>query len=80
VARSRGLTQSKGRQNTLKHNNSSRKYVTLSEAADYLGVTPRTVRQMVADSRLRAYKLGDRVVRLRLDEIDAAMQPVGGEV
>jgi excisionase family DNA binding protein len=64
----------------LKHNNSSRKYVTLSEAADYLGVTTRTVRQMVADQRLRAYKLGDRVVRLRLDEIDAAMQPVGGQV
>jgi excisionase family DNA binding protein len=64
----------------LKHNNSTRKYVNLSEAADYLGVTTRTVRQMVADQRLRAYKLGDRVVRLRLDEIDAAMQPVGGQV
>jgi excisionase family DNA binding protein len=64
----------------LKHNNnnvSGRRYVTLSEAAEYLGVTDRTVRQMVSDKRLTGYALGCRIVRLRLDEIDAAMQPLG---
>jgi hypothetical protein len=33
---------------------------------------------MIADGRLKAYDLGPRVVRLRLDEIDAAMKPYGG--
>jgi excisionase family DNA binding protein len=51
-------------------------FVTQVEAAEYLGVTDRTIRQMIADGRLRAYQLGPRVIRLRLDEIEAAMQPV----
>jgi len=33
---------------------------------------------MVSDGRLTAYRLGARVVRLRRDEIDAAMVPFGG--
>lgn len=55
-----------------------RHYVSLLEAAQYLGVTDRTVRQMIADGRLTGYRLGARVVRLRRDEIDAAMKPFGG--
>jgi excisionase family DNA binding protein len=51
-------------------------YVTQAEAAEYLRVTDRTIRQMIADGRLRAYSLGNRVIRLRLDEIDAAMGAV----
>ncbi|WP_081283071.1 excisionase family DNA-binding protein [Mycobacterium asiaticum] len=54
------------------------RYITQAEAAEYLGVTSRTVRQMIADGRLRAYRSGSRLVRLRLDEIDAAMRPFGG--
>lgn len=53
-------------------------YVTQIEAAEYLGVTDRTIRQMIADGRLTGYKLGSRVIRLRLDEIEAAMRPFGG--
>lgn len=56
----------------------SQRYITISDAADYLGVTTRTVRAMVADGRLVAYRCGPRVVRLRLDEVDAAMVPMGG--
>lgn len=57
---------------------SERPYLSIAETADYLGITTRTVRQMVADGRLRGYKLGARVVRLRRDEIDSAMRPFGG--
>ncbi|KEF99972.1 MULTISPECIES: excisionase family DNA-binding protein [Mycobacterium] len=58
----------------------SNKYVSIADAADYLGVTTRTIRQMIADGRLRGYRSGHRLVRLRIDEIDAAMQPFGGAV
>jgi len=55
-----------------------RRYVKVAEAAEYLNVTDRTIRQMVADGRLTAYRAGTRLVRLDLNEIDAAMQPFGG--
>ncbi|WP_375488021.1 excisionase family DNA-binding protein [uncultured Mycobacterium sp.] len=55
-----------------------RRYVKVSEAAEYLQVTTRTIRQMLADGRLRGYRSGGRLVRLDLNEIDAAMQPFGG--
>jgi len=55
-----------------------RRYVKVAEAAEYLNVTDRTIRAMVADGRLTAYRSGTRLVRLDLDEIDAAMQPFGG--
>jgi excisionase family DNA binding protein len=55
-----------------------RRWISQQEAAEHLGVTTRTIRQMVVDGRLRAYKSGSRLIRLDLNEIDAAMQPFGG--
>ena len=52
----------------------------LSDAAEYLEVTDRTIRQMIADGRLTGYRSGHRLVRVDIDEIDAAMQPFGGAV
>lgn len=55
-----------------------RRYAKLQEVALYLNLSERTVRAMIADGRLTAYKLGDRVIRLDLNEVDAAMTPSGG--
>lgn len=55
-----------------------RRYATLREAAKYLAVTDRTIRQMIADGRLTGYRNGRRLVRVDLDEIDAAMEAFGG--
>lgn len=55
-----------------------RRYVKISVAAEYLQVTERTVRQMISDGRLTGYRNGKRLVRVDLNEIDAAMQPFGG--
>lgn len=55
-----------------------RRYVKIAEAADYLQVTDRTIRQMIADGRLTGYRSGTRLVRIDLNELDAAMQPFGG--
>jgi excisionase family DNA binding protein len=57
---------------------SRRRYVKIAEAAAYLQVTDRTVRQMIADGRLTGYRSGNRLVRVDLNEIDAAMKPFGG--
>lgn len=53
-------------------------FITIIQTADYLGVSDRTVREMIADGRLKAYSLGSRVVRLRRADVDAAMTPYGG--
>jgi excisionase family DNA binding protein len=57
-----------------------RRYVKIAEAADYLKVTDRTIRQMIADGRLTGYRSGTRLVRVDLDEVDAAMHAYGGAV
>lgn len=56
----------------------ARRYAKLKEAATYLNVTERTIRQMIADGRLTGYRNGDRLVRVDLNELDARMQPFGG--
>ncbi|MGB3285314.1 helix-turn-helix domain-containing protein [Mycolicibacter algericus] len=53
-------------------------YLSIAQSAEYLGVTTRTIRQMIADGRLTGYRSGTRLVRLRYSDIDAAMQPFGG--
>ncbi|CAM3129791.1 excisionase family DNA binding protein [Williamsia muralis] len=55
-----------------------RRYVSIADAAEYLGVTDRTVRQMIADGRLTGYRNGTRLIRLDLNQVDAAMTPFGG--
>jgi excisionase family DNA binding protein len=55
-----------------------RVYITQKEAGELLGLTDRTVRNMIADGRLLAYRLGPRVIRLRLDEVESALQPIPG--
>lgn len=60
------------------HHLARRRYIKITEAAKYLGVTDRTIRQMIADGRLTGYRSGSRLVRVDLNEIDAAMRPFGG--
>ena len=55
-----------------------RRWATIGETAQYLGVIPRTVRAMIQDGRITAYRLGSRVVRVDLNEVDQAFTPYGG--
>jgi excisionase family DNA binding protein len=59
-------------------NSTRRQYANITEAADYLQVTTRTIRAMINDGRLTGYRNGKRLVRVDLNEIDAAMVPFGG--
>ena len=57
-----------------------RRWASINDTADYLKVTERTVRQMIADGRLTGYRLSPKFIRLDLDEVDAALTPYGGGV
>jgi excisionase family DNA binding protein len=54
-----------------------RRWASLNQTADYMALAERTVRQMIADGRLKGYRLG-RTVRVDLNEVDDAMLPFGG--
>lgn len=51
------------------------KYPQFAYDADYLGISERTVRQMISDGRLTGYRINARFVRLDQREVDAAMTP-----
>jgi excisionase family DNA binding protein len=53
-----------------------RELVTLDAAADYLGVSPLTIRRRIASGALRAYRLGPRVVRVDLADVDSMLEPI----
>jgi excisionase family DNA binding protein len=53
-----------------------RRPVTVQAAATFLKVSPRTVERYIATGKLHAWKLGDRLVRLDQDEVDALFRPI----
>lgn len=56
---------------------SQRRWASLDEAAAYVGLTnERTIRRWIAAGRITGYKLNERVLRVDLNEIDAALKPV----
>lgn len=56
--------------------------ISIDQAAAYLGVTDRTIRNFVSRGQLRAYRVGTRLVRLDAAEVEALLRPipaVGGD-
>jgi excisionase family DNA binding protein len=51
-------------------------WMTRVEVAEHFRITTRCVDTMRADGRLKAYALGDRIIRFRRDEVEAALQPI----
>jgi len=54
------------------------RFISVTEAAKYLGVTTLTIRNMLLDGRLQGWNLGPRVLRIRLSDLKAALTPYGG--
>lgn len=56
------------------------RWIDQRQAAAYLGITDRTLRRMIADGRLPAYRLGPRLLRIDMGDLDALMRrvPAGG--
>ena len=68
------------RQNLQQPPPKPRRWTGIEGTADYLGVTTRTVRNMIADGRIKAYRSGKRLIRVDLNEIDeVTMRPFGGD-
>ena len=57
------------------------KKITIQEVADTFGVSTRTVRRYISSSRLTAYRVGPRMIRLDADQVAEQLlgEPVGGD-
>ena len=58
----------------------TRKLVSLTDAAEILAVSTKTVRRYIADGHLEAVRLGRKTLRIKLDSIERFIdaRPVGG--
>ena len=57
----------------------TRKLVSLSDTAEALAVSTRTVRRYIADGQLEAVRLGRKTLRIKIDSIERFIdaKPVG---
>ena len=54
--------------------------LTIKQAAEFLGVHPNTIRNLIARRQLRAERIGARIVRIRKHDVQSLLTPyVGGE-
>jgi len=44
---------------------------TIQQSAEFLGVTPKTIRNRLADGSLRGYRIGPRAIRIDRDSLIA---------
>jgi excisionase family DNA binding protein len=54
----------------------TRRWGTLDEAADILGCSTRTVRRFIEAGELTKYRLGPRLIKVDLNELDALLVPI----
>lgn len=52
------------------------RYGSIEEVAAVLAVNPRTVRRLIATGHLTGYRVGSRIIRVNLDEVQNLLQPI----
>jgi excisionase family DNA binding protein len=53
-----------------------KKNLTLKEAAEWYGVSERSLRRRIDDGSLRAWKIGPRSIRVAAADVEALARPV----
>jgi excisionase family DNA binding protein len=53
-----------------------REVVTIQQAADYLGVSHKTIRRRISDGTLPAFRVAGGPIRLLASDVEAAKIPV----
>lgn len=48
----------------------------IQRAAEYAGCNPKTLRRRIADGSLPAVRMGPRMIRVRLSDVEKLMRPV----
>jgi len=53
-----------------------RRIASINAAAEYAGVSTRTIRRYIASGRLTGYRIGPRLIKINLAEVDAMLSPI----
>ena len=53
-----------------------RHLVSLAEAAEQAGCNPKTIRRRISDGSLTGYRMGPRLIRVDLNELDRLLRPI----
>ena len=53
-----------------------RSLVNIAKAAEYADVHPMTMRRWISAGRVRAYRVGPRLLKVDLNELDAMFRPI----
>lgn len=53
-----------------------RRLATIPVAAEYCGISRVTFRGLIADGVIPAYRIGQRALRVDLNEVDASLRPI----
>lgn len=51
-------------------------YLSLEEAAEIMSLSTRTIRRRISDGTIPAYQCGRRPIRIRLDDLEAALRRI----
>lgn len=50
---------------------------TITQTAEFFGVDDKTIRRWIAQGRLKAYRVGPRLIRIDRESITALCKPIG---
>ncbi len=51
-------------------------YLSLDQAAEVMSLSVKTIRRRIADGTIPAYQCGRRPIRVRLDDLEAALRRI----
>lgn len=57
-------------------NTPARRWASLSLGAEYLGVSEKTLRRLIASGQINGYRIGARLLRVDLNELDDLASPI----
>lgn len=59
-------------------NKAQRRLASIPAAAESADVSTKTIRRWIAQGRIGGYRVGPRLIKVDLNELEASFQPVGG--
>ena len=51
-------------------------YLSIEEAATVMSVSTKTIRRRISDGTIPAYHCGNRPIRIKLDDLEAALERI----
>lgn len=51
-------------------------YLSIEQAANVMSLSTKTIRRRISDGTIPAYQCGRRPIRIRLDELEAALRRI----